>query len=134
MRDSYHVWVWEPPSLRKRAVPVFYLLVAAIAAAASFTVFLACLYWFRHDQRKQQRRLIEALTQAEPSASREIFVAGDEAMTCGELVAQFKVRQGKQVVSVLEADGKRFIHIEGDLSANERARMIRYLKSEGFMS
>lgn len=113
--------------------PLFFLLVAAIAAAASFSVFLGCFYWFRHDQRKQQRRIIQALTET-PSANREIFVSGGDAASCGELVAQFKVRDGKQVVSVLEADGKRFIHIAGDLPENERARMIRYLKSEGFMS
>jgi hypothetical protein len=44
------------------------------------------------------------------------------------------VNQGKQVVSVLEADGRRFIHVDGELSAPERANMVRYLKSEGFMS
>jgi len=55
-------------------------------------------------------------------------------MACGELVARFKVNHGKQVVSVLESDGKRFIHVVGELSAPERAKMIRYLKSEGFMT
>jgi len=55
-------------------------------------------------------------------------------MRTGELVAQFKDKQGRQVISVLEADGKRFLHIDGEISARERARMVRYLKSEGFMS
>jgi hypothetical protein len=64
----------------------------------------------------------------------ELVVSSPAAVPGGELVAQFKVRQGKQVVSVFEADGRRFIHIDGELSAPERARMVRYLKSEGFMS
>ena len=55
-------------------------------------------------------------------------------MTYGELIAQFKVNHGKQVVSVLESDGKRYIHVVGELSPNERTKMVSYLKSEGFMS
>jgi hypothetical protein len=112
---------------------LFLVLVASTAAAASFGVFLVGLYWFRHEQRRVQQKILEAISQAS-KASDQIFVTDEDASMNSELVAQFKVRRGKQVVSVLEANGKRFIHVEGDLSAPERARMVRYLKSEGFMS
>ena len=112
---------------------LFLVLVAGTAAAASFAVFLISLYWFRHEQRRVQRKILQAIAQSS-KGSDKIFVTDEDAALSSELVAQFKVRRGKQVVSVLEANGKRFIHVEGDLSAPERARMVRYLKSEGFMS
>ena len=40
----------------------------------------------------------------------------------------------KKGAFVLESDGKRFIHVDGELSPNERLKMVNYLKSEGFMS
>ena len=112
---------------------LFLVLVAVVAAASAFAVVVGCFYWFRHDQRRMQRKIIHAISQGPHNAS-DLFVTGGDAASCGELVAQFKVRHGKQVVSVLEADGKRFIHIDGNLSEPERAKMVRYLKSEGFMS
>jgi hypothetical protein len=112
---------------------LFLVLVASTAAAASLAVFLAGFYWFRYEQRRVQRKLLEAIAQS-AKASDQLFVTDEDASISSELVAQIKVRRGKQVVSVLEANGKRFIHVEGDLSAPERARMVRYLKSEGFMS
>ena len=111
----------------------FLLLVAAVAAASSFAVFLGCYCWFRYDQRRVQRRLLQTLAHT-TQQSNEVFVTGKDAASRGELVAQFRVKQGKQVVSVLEADGRRFIHVSGELSEPERAKMVRYLKSEGFMS
>ena len=111
----------------------FLVLVALVAASSSFAVFLGCFYWFRYDQRRMQRRLLHTIAQS-TAPRNEIFVSGKDPAACGELVAQFKVKQGKQVVSVLEADGKRFIHVSGELSEPERAKMVRYLKSEGFMS
>jgi hypothetical protein len=112
---------------------VFLALVVAIAALASFAVFLGCFWWFRREQRRWQRKMLLTIAQAARPAD-ELVVSSPAAVPGGELVAQFKVRQGKQVVSVFEADGRRFIHIDGELSAPERARMVRYLKSEGFMS
>jgi hypothetical protein len=109
---------------------LFLALTAASAAVASFAVFLGCFYWFRREQRRMQRRLPGPISR--PPG--ELFVTGRDAATSGELVAQFKVNQGRQVVSVLEADGRRFIHVEGELSSNERDKMVRYLRSEGFMS
>ncbi len=64
----------------------------------------------------------------------ELFLTDSDAIAYGELIAQFKVNHGKQVVSVLESDGKRFVHVAGDLSPHERTKMMHYLKSEGFMS
>jgi hypothetical protein len=111
----------------------FLILVAGTAAAASLVVFLAGFCWFRYEQRRVQRKLLQAIAQA-AKASDQLFVTDEDASVSSELVAQIRVRRGKQVVSVLEANGKRFIHVEGDLSVPERARMVRYLKSEGFMS
>jgi hypothetical protein len=112
---------------------LFLVLVAGTAATASFAVFLVALYWFRHEQKRAQRKILQAVAQSSKSPD-QLFVAEDDPALSSELVAQFKVRRGKQVISVLEANGKRFIHVEGDLSAPEKARMVRYLKSEGFMS
>ena len=111
----------------------FLVIVAAVSALASFAVVLGFFYWFRHDQRRLQRKMLRAISQGAHPVT-ELLTPGGDAASCGELVAQVKVRQGKQVVSVLEADGKRFIHIDGNLSESERAKMVRYLKSEGFMS
>jgi hypothetical protein len=112
---------------------LFFALVAIVAGAASCVVFLACFYWFRREQRRMQKRILHALSRA-GGLGDELFVTGRDAASCGELVAQFKVNQGKQVVSVLEADGKRFIHVDGELTTPEREKMVRYLKSEGFVS
>jgi hypothetical protein len=102
--------------------------VAAVAAGTSLAVFLACFYWFRREQRRLQARILASV---DPAA--EAFGDIDHPKT-GELVAQFRAKQGKQVISVLEADGKRFLHVDGEITAPERAKMVRYLKSEGFMS
>ena len=112
---------------------LFLALTAAVAACASLAVFAAGFYWFRREQRRLQKRVLKAITDSGRSAD-ELILTGRDATAYGELVAQFKVNHGKQVVSVLEADGKRFIHVVGDLSPNERTKMVRYLKSEGFMS
>ena len=109
---------------------LFLAAVALVAAGTSFTVFMACFFWFRREQRRLQSRIFSAIAQAGESA----FGVESPVPRTGELVAQFKAKQGKQVISVLEADGKRFLHIDGEISAPERAKMVRYLKSEGFMS
>lgn len=102
--------------------------IAAVAAGTSLAVFLACFYWFRREQRRLQARILAAsLDQAD-------VLGGLARPKSGELVAQFRVNHGKQVISVLEADGKRFLHVDGEITAPERAKMVRYLKSEGFMS
>jgi uncharacterized protein YbjT (DUF2867 family) len=108
-------------------------LTVAVAVCASLVVFLACFYWFRREQLRWQRKILRAIADS-GRGPEELFLTGRDAITYGELIAQFKVNQGKQVVSVLEADGKRFIHVVGELSPTERTKMVRYLKSEGFMS
>ncbi len=113
---------------------VFLVVTAAVAAAASFAVFFGCFYWFRREQRRLQRRILNTIAQAARGTDENLFVSGHDAASCGELVAQFKVNQGRQVVSVLESDGRRFIHVDGELTAPEREKMVRYLKSEGFMT
>jgi hypothetical protein len=100
--------------------------IAAVAAGTSLAVFLACFYWFRREQRRLQLRILA-------SVDREGFVDLEVPRT-GELVAQFRSKHGRQVISVLEAGGKRFLHVDGEISAPERAKMVRYLRSEGFMS
>ena len=112
---------------------LFAALVVAVAALSSLLVFLACFFWFRREQRRWQKKVIQALVYSGRDPE-ELFLTGHDAIACGELIAQFKVNQGKQVVSVLESDGKRFIHVVGELSPVERTKMVRYLKSEGFMS
>jgi hypothetical protein len=112
---------------------IFLATMAAVAAVAALAVFLACFIWFRREQRRMQRRILDAIADAGRDPQ-EIFLTGHEMPSDGELVAQFKVNHGKQVVSVLESHGKRFIHVNGELSTAERAKMVRYLKLEGFMS
>ncbi len=107
---------------------LFLALTAGVAGLASFLVFAACLYWFR----REQRRVLRSISLASGGPV-DLLTANDPAVG-GELVAQFKVNKGRQVLSVLEADGRRFIHVNGELSSRERERLIRYLKSEGFMS
>jgi hypothetical protein len=107
---------------------LFLALTAGVAGLASFLVFAACLWWFR----REQRRVLRSITRA--SGCPAELLSGDDVAAGGELVAQFKVNRGRQVLSVLEADGRRFIHVEGGLSRREREKLIRYLKSEGFMS
>ena len=112
---------------------LFLALTAAVAAGAALVVFVGCFYWFRREQRRLQKKILQAIAKSGRDAD-EIFLTGSDVTSCGELVAQFKVNYGKQTISVLESDGKRFIHVDGELSGPERARMVRYLKSEGFMS
>lgn len=109
------------------------VLVAIVAAGTSLAVFVACSCWFLREQRRLQKKILKAMANA-AHESEELFLTGRDAASYGELVAQFKVNQGKQIVSILESDGKRFIHIDGELSTLERTKMVRYLKSEGFMS
>jgi hypothetical protein len=111
---------------------LFLILTALTAGLVSFSVFLGCLYWLRREQRRWQRRLMESM--ARPGEPGEIFVTGQGMPATGELVAQFKLGRGRKVLSVLEADGRRFIHVDGELSNVERDKLMRYLRSEGFMS
>jgi precorrin-3B methylase len=108
-------------------------LALAVIVCASVAGFLACFYWFRREQRQWQKSILRAIVESGRDPE-ELIVTGRDAIAYGELIAQFKVNHGKQVVSVLESDGKRFIHVVGELSPNERTKMVRYLKSEGFMS
>jgi len=112
---------------------LFLALTAAVAAGAAFVVFIACFYWFRREQKRLQKKILQALSKGDHEID-DLFLTGSDPASCGELVAQFKVNHGKQVISVLESDGKRFIHVDGELSGPGRAKMVRYLKSEGFMS
>jgi len=121
-----------PTGFKANDIP-FLALTIAVAACASMAVFAACFYWLRREQRRWQKRILKAIADSDRGPE-DLFLTGKDAMACGELVAQFKVNHGKQVVSVLESDGKRFIHILGELSPRERTKMVRYLKSEGFMS
>jgi hypothetical protein len=106
----------------------FLAAIAAVAAGTSLAVFLACFYWFRREQRRLQAHILASVDSVDG------FGGIDHHPKTGELVAQFRAKQGKQVISVLEADGKRFLHVDGEITAPERAKMVRYLKSEGFMS
>jgi hypothetical protein len=108
----------------------FFLLGVVVAAGVSLAVFAACLHWFRGEQGSVPNRKVSE-SGLDPD---QLFLTSRDAALHGELVAQFKVNHGKQVVSLLESDGKRFLHVDGKLSAPERAKMVRYLKSEGFMS
>ncbi len=103
-------------------------LTAGVAGLASFVVFMACFFWFR----REQRRVLRSISRL--SGGPAEFITGQDAASGGELVAQFKVNRGRQVLSVMEADGRRFIHVKGEISSQEREKLIRYLKSEGFMS
>jgi hypothetical protein len=119
------------PNGMKESDLLLITVIAAVSAAASFTVFMGCFYWFRREQRRLQARILAAIAHPEDGDPPVMDSRGRRA---GELVAQFRAKQGKQVISVLEADGKRFLHVDGEISAPERAKMVRYLKSEGFMS
>jgi len=112
---------------------LFLALTAVVAAGTTLAVLVACFYWFRKEQRRWQKRILHAIADSSRDPE-ELFLTGRDAIAYGELIAQFKVNQGKQVVSVLESEGKRFIHVVGELSPGERTKMVRYLKSEGFMS
>jgi len=109
------------------------VVTAIVAAAASFGVFLACFSWLRREQRRMQRNFLAEMAKS-GRESDELILTGRDAVGYGELVAQFKVNHGRQIVSVLESDGKRFIHIDGELTTHERTKMVHYLKSEGFLS
>jgi hypothetical protein len=109
------------------------LIAAAMAASASLAVFAGCFYWFRREQRRWQKRILQVIADSGCDPE-ELILTGKDPIAYGELIAQFKVNHGKQVVSVLESEGRRFIHVVGELSPGERTKMVRYLKSEGFMS
>jgi uncharacterized membrane protein len=112
---------------------LFLGLTAAVAAGAALVVFAVCFHWFKREQRRWQKKFLKTVADSGRSPE-ELILTGRDTKAYGELIAQFKVNQGKQVVSVLESEGKRFIHVVGDLTPNERTKMVRYLKSEGFMS
>jgi hypothetical protein len=101
------------------------------ALGVSLAVFAACFRWFRREQRLMQKRMLKAVT-ASGRRPEDLILTGNDTMAVGELVA--RVNHGRLVVSVLEADGKRFIHVNGELSPGERSKVVHYLKSEGFMS
>lgn len=112
---------------------LFVALTAAIAASVSLAVFAICFCWFRREQRRMQKKIMNAIADSVRDTD-AMFLTGNDATVFGELIAQLRVNHGKQVVSVLELEGKRFIHVDGELSTPERARVVRYLKSEGFMA
>jgi hypothetical protein len=109
----------------------FIVVTAVVSASVSLAVFGGCFYWFSRAQRRAQRRLIKAIATA-GRRPEDLILTGNDTMACGELVA--RVTHGRHVVSVLESDGKRFIHVNGELSPLERNKVVHYLRSEGFMS
>jgi hypothetical protein len=133
MRDPYQDMESIAATGFKANDVLFLALVVAATVCASLAVFAACFYWFRREQRLWQKKILRAIADSGRDPE-DLIVTGREAIAYGELIAQFKVNHGKQVVSVLESDGKRFIHVVGELSPTERTKMVRYLKSEGFMS
>jgi hypothetical protein len=110
---------------------LFLFLTAAVAAGASLAVFAACFYWFRREYRRMNHRFIRAIA-GSGRRPEDLILTGKDTITCGELVA--RVHHGRHVVSVLESEGRRFIHVSGELSPGERSKVVHYLKSEGFMS
>ncbi len=109
----------------------FLALTALVSAGSSLAVFSVCVYWFRREQKRLQKRFVGAMSSG-GRRPEDMILMGSDAMICGELVA--RVNHGRLVVSVLEADGRRYIHVNGELSATERSKVVHYLKSEGFMS
>jgi hypothetical protein len=112
---------------------LFLVLTALVVITTSLVSFAICFYWFKREQKRMHKRNLKAIADAIRDPD-ELFLTGRDTMAYGELVAQFKVHQGKRVVSVLESDGKRYIHVDGELTPIERTKMARYLKSEGFLS
>jgi len=133
MRDPYRNMDWIAPNGFNQGDLLFYLLVAAVAAFTALAVCAICFRWFRREQRRWQKKFFKTINESGRNPD-DLILTGRDAMVYGELVAQFKVNDGKQVVSVLESEGKRFIHVVGELTPIERTKMVRYLKSEGFMS
>lgn len=116
------------------------LLMAAVLGALISAVIFASLWvcWLRHMQK--QLKQIQRLMHNQPiPPARSIPVenathfAKNVLSQKPELVAQFKVKDGMQTVSVLQSEGKRFLRVDGDLSWKQRLQMLRYLKAEGFM-
>jgi hypothetical protein len=122
---------WLAASGLKGSDFFFIVVTAVVSATSSLAVFTACYLWYSRQQRRVQRRLMRAIT-ASGRRPEDLILTGNDTMACGELVA--RVNHGRHVVSVLESEGKRFIHVSGELSANERSKVVHYLKSEGFMS
>ena len=134
MRDSYRgMESIAATGLKANDILFLALIAAAMAASASLAVFAGCFYWFRREQRRWQKRILQVIADSGCDPE-ELILTGKDPIAYGELIAQFKVNHGKQVVSVLESEGRRFIHVVGELSPGERTKMVRYLKSEGFMS
>lgn len=120
------------------------LLMAATLGALVSAVVFASLWvcWLRHmqGQLKRIQRLMhnQPIPPARPQPAAAAATAtanfpGHMLTKKPEVVAQFKVKDGQQTVSVLESDGKRFLRVDGDLSWKQRLQMLRYLKAEGFM-
>ena len=116
------------------------LLMAAVLGALASAVIFASLWvaWLQRMQKqlKQIERLMynKPVAPARPAPVENVANFASNVMTKKpELVAQFKVKDGQQTVSVMESDGKRFLRVDGDLSWKQRLQMLRYLKSEGFM-
>ena len=122
---------WLAASGLKGGDLLFISITAVVSALCSLGVFAGCFYWFQRKQRRAQRRLLKAIT-ATGRRPEDLILTGNDTMACGELVA--RVHHGRHVVSVLESEGKRFIHVNGELSPVERSKVVHYLKSEGFMS
>ena len=122
---------WLAASGLKGSDFFFIVVTAVVSAASSLGVFAACYLWYSRKQRRMQRRLMRAIT-ATGRRPEDLILTGNDTMACGELVA--RVHHGRHVVSVLESEGKRFIHVNGELSPVERSKVVHYLKSEGFMS
>ena len=133
MSDSKGVMVSADAGSLKVEDVLSLAITASVAAAVSLVVFTAFFFWFRREQNRWQKKILNIMVTAGREPEGMFLVDGEVAPT-GELIAQFKVNHGKRVVTILESEGKRFIHVDGELSAKERAKMIHYLKSEGFVS
>lgn len=112
-------------------IPV--MLAGALSSAV--VIVSAWFFWLRHMEKQLSR--LEYLLDRMPAQGTLLNASPNSPATGAptELVAQFKVSDGQQeqTVTVLESDGKRFFRVDGELSRSQRAQMLRYLQSEGFM-
>jgi hypothetical protein len=114
-----------------------YLLAAMVGALISAVIFASLwVCWMKRVQgqlKRLQRLMYDRPIEPVRRANENAAVYAANVYKKPELVAQFKVKDGEQTVSVLESEGKRFLRVNGELTWKERLKMLRYLKAEGFM-
>jgi beta-lactamase superfamily II metal-dependent hydrolase len=111
--------------------PEAVLVMLGVGVLSSLlTCAVVYLFWLR----KILRNLVRFQTALQQAWAIRMQARNIEIVQPNDhLVARVKLKSGSGSISVYETGGKNIVRIDGTASDQEKERLMKYLKSEGFI-